>query len=476
MSIKKLARGMIAAIAAFVMALAVATPAFATQEGELTGGTITINDAIPEQTYNIYQVLYLESYNAESNAYAYKANSVWADWLATQTDYVTIDGQGYVTWKEGADPAAFAKAALQHAEESSIAADGTQVAPAAEEGQQYSTVEFTGLKLGYYLVDSSAGALCSLDTTNPSAIIQEKNEVPVVKKDVKAEDAESSSSENTVSIGDVLDYTITITAQPGAESYVLHDVLSDGLTLNADSIEVAGLTAGEDYTLTTGLEDGCAFEIAFSKDYLDTIAEPTTITVTYKVTVNEQAQIGIDPNTNEAILDYGDNNHTVPTETKTYVYDFGITKVDEKGTALSGAEFSLYETAEGGEAIKLVKLDDGSYRVATADDENTTTTIAVNGEGKATVSGLEGKSFWLEETQAPAGYNKLDGRVEVVFNNESGDFASADFVNPTITNKTGAELPSTGGMGTTALYIVGGALVAATGITLVVRRRMNNEA
>lgn len=479
MSIKKLTRSIVAAVATLVMAFAVATPAFALTEGDLNGGTITINDAIPQQTYNIYQVLYIESYNAESGAYAYKANSVWAEWVADQTQYVTVDEQGYVTWKEGANAADFAKAALTHAKDALIGPDGTQSAPVAEEGEQYSTVTFGNLKLGYYLVDSSAGALCSLDTTNPSAIINEKNEVPEVAKVVKADGSEEEASDkNTVSVGDVLDYTITITAQPGAEGYVLHDELSDGLTLDENSIAVEGLTADEDYTLSTSAhEDGCDFEITFDKDYLDTIINETTITVTYKATVNENAVIGTDANTNEAVLDYGDNSHTTPAVTKTYVYDFTISKVDGKTmNALTGAAFSLYESNEGGTPIELVDEDNGTYRVATADDETTTTTIAVNAEGKATVTGLEGKTVWLEETKAPAGYNKLPGRVEVTFNNEGNDLATADFANPTVENKTGAELPSTGGMGTTTLYIVGGALVVAAGVTLVVRRRMNNEA
>ena len=96
---------------AVFMVMAMAIPAFATQEGTLTGGSITINDAVPGQTYNAYQILYLESYNASQKAYAYKANSAWETWLRTQTSYVSFDSQGYVTWVENADAAEFAKLA-----------------------------------------------------------------------------------------------------------------------------------------------------------------------------------------------------------------------------------------------------------------------------------------------------------------------------------------------------------------------------
>ena len=105
-----------------VMALALTIPAFAAQQGTLTGGSITINDAVPGQTYKAYQILYLESYNADANAYAYKANSAWETWLRTQTAYVNFDAQGYVTWV-GADAATFAKLAQEKA--ATLTADAT---------------------------------------------------------------------------------------------------------------------------------------------------------------------------------------------------------------------------------------------------------------------------------------------------------------------------------------------------------------
>ena len=117
---------------ALVMLFALATGVMGTQEGTLTGGSITINDAVPGQTYNAYQILYLESYNKDSGAYAYKANSAWKAWLETQTSYVTIDAQGYVTWVENADAAAFAK--LAQVEAAKMTADATATASAATEG------------------------------------------------------------------------------------------------------------------------------------------------------------------------------------------------------------------------------------------------------------------------------------------------------------------------------------------------------
>lgn len=226
---------------ALVMALALALPTFAAQEGKLTGGRITINNALPGKTYTIYQILYLESYNADSDAYAYKANSAWKDWLKDQNggaQYVSIDKQGYVTWRENADPAAFAKAALSYAKKQSIGYDDQKVALEAAAGQLYSTVIFEDLKLGYYLVDTTAGSLCSLDTTNPRVEMYEKNEIPPVDKQVQEDSNEHWGEENTAQIGDTVNFRTTITIKPGAQNYVLHDKMSEGLTLDVNSIKV----------------------------------------------------------------------------------------------------------------------------------------------------------------------------------------------------------------------------------------------
>ena len=90
----KLTKKLAGILLALAMVLGLAATALATQEGTLTGGSITINDAVPGQVYKAYQILYLESYNASANAYAYKANSAWETWLRTQTAYLSFDAQG----------------------------------------------------------------------------------------------------------------------------------------------------------------------------------------------------------------------------------------------------------------------------------------------------------------------------------------------------------------------------------------------
>lgn len=472
-----------------VMVLAMASTTFAAQEGTLTGGSITINDAVPGQTYKAYQILYLESYNATSGAYAYKANSAWKSFIESNTVkgvYVNVDTQGYVTWVEGADVAEFAK--LAQAEAAKKDADASATAPDASEGNAYSTVTFAGLNLGYYLVDTSLGTLCSLDTTNPSVVMEEKNEVPPIPdKQVKEDSTSEWGESNTAQIGDTVEFRTTITAKKGAQNYVLHDQMSDGLTLDEQSIKVTvngvRLEKGTAYTVVTNPTDGCDFEIQFTQTYLDTITQDAKIVVTYSAVLNDKAVIYPSGNLNKTKLDYGDNSSTEWDETKTYTFKFDIIKTDSNGKVLNGAKFELYDAQTEGKKIALVKESDGVYRVATATEKNAEGfTPAVIEAGKVTVKGLDADTtYWLEETEAPAGYNKLSGRVKVEIKNSNltttmtGDTWADGNGGVQITNKTGAELPSTGGMGTTIFYIIGSVLVLAAVVLLIVRKRMSDR-
>ena len=475
---------------AVTMILAYSVTAFAAGNG-----SITITNAVPGQVYTIYRILDLESYDSTTNAYAYTANSDWLNWLETQTQYVEItdDGQNYVTWKDGADAAEFAKAALAYAEKAGIQPIATATAGAAAEGENRTTVEFTGLDLGYYLVDTSLGTLCSLDTTDDDAEITEKNDVPSTEKEVQEDSDKSWGLENTAQIGDTVNFKTTITAQPGAENYVLHDEMSAGLTLDVESIKVTvdgtELTEEDDYTiLTTGLTDSCDFEINFDQDYLNSIESETAIVVTYSAVLNDDAEIYKNPNENKTYLDYGDDNHTTstpPSTTKTYSFSFDIVKTDNDLKLLDGAEFELYGAQTGGNKIALVDEGNGVYRVATNKEiaeEGFTSAVIVAKDGQATVKGLDADTtYYLEETKAPDGYNKLAERVEVAIENTNlstsleGDVWTDDDGGVQITNISGALLPSTGGMGTTLFYVGGGILMAGAAVLLVIRKSRSRE-
>lgn len=455
---------------ALAMALALSLPAFAASGTNDNSGSITINNAVPGQTYNIYQVLVLESYDTDKKAYAYKANPDWEGWLEDQTIYVSIDEQGYVTWVKDADVVAFAKAALAHAKANNIAATQTKTATSE-------TVTFSSLSLGYYLVDSSLGTLCSLDTTSPSVIMEEKNEPPTVEKEVQENSTGNWGDENTAQIGDTVNFKTTITIKPGAQDYVLHDEMSEGLTLDPDSIALTldGMPLNEEYydVLTLNLDDGCDFHITFAQFYLDTITEDTEVVVTYSAILNEKAVISNDANTNKTKLDYSENNETTWDETKTYTFLFDIVKTGEDNIILDGAKFKLYDSETGGNEIPVVQISDGVYRLAKAGEDGVEMETY---NGQIEVRGLDANTtYWLQETKAPNGYNKLPGRVEVKIegNNLNATVENGTWVDGGVhvVNKTGSLLPSTGGMGTTLFYIGGGALVVLAIVLLVIKKR-----
>ena len=483
----KHARKLATLLLALVMVFAVGTTAFAAQEGELTGGSITIDNAVSGQTYSIYQILYLESYSTDANgnatgAYAYKANSAWADWLKTQTSYVSIDAQGYVTWVATGDSATaeFAKLAQAYAKQQSMTSDPTAVTATS------TTVSFTGLKLGYYLVDSTLGTLCSLDTTNPSVTIQEKNVAPGNEKKVEEDSTGNYGEKNDADIGQTVKFQSTITAQAGAENYVFHDKMSAGLTYTGVTSVTLNGTAVDNtdekaYTVKTSeLGDDCTFHVVFTQAFCDTLKANDKIVISYTATVNKDAVVG--GNGNKSWLKYGENNDltTTPSETTTYTWDvdvFKYTKNGETEKPLAGAKFTLSKKADGTDPIALVNESNNVYRVATKDDTNTVTEITTDSTGKFTIKGLDSDTYYLTETAAPAGYNKLADPITIVIGENGVVNGTTDAPQGVeevkVLNQSGTELPSTGGMGTTIFYVLGSILVIGAVVLLVTKKRMN---
>lgn len=457
-----------------------------------TKGKITINNAIVGQTYKIYQILELESFSdkpltgTNTGNYAYKVAAKWENFIATGaagSDYLEIEGD-YVNWKGAADDtrvAEFAKKALAYATANELTA--TKSTSATTE-----TVEFTGLNLGYYLVDSSAGALCSLNTTDTEATIQEKNGVPSVEKKVQEDSTNNWGDNNTADIGQTVNFQTTITAQAGAHNYVLHDKMDKGLTFTDSSVDVklkngeteTVLAKGTDYTLiTSGFSDECTFEITFTQDFCNTLAAGNQIIVTYSATLNENAVIARNGNVNETWLKYGESSETTHDKTTTKTFELPVFKYTMKNsteTALAGATFTLSKNSEGTDPIKLVKTStEGTYRVAKTGEAGTVTEVTTPDSGKFTIKGLDADTYYLTEIQQPAGYNKLSAPIKVVIADD-GTIKVDDAENSTaevkVENKTGSILPSTGGSGTTLIYILGAVLVLGSGVALITRKRM----
>lgn len=452
-------------ILALALVFAMAIPAFAAGEGK-----ITITNAVKDQTYTIYKMLSFEP-GQTADTGVYKVAAGWEAFFAeggkglTYFDVSATDGT--VTLKDGADVAALAKDAIAYAtaEGSTATAAGTDTADAN------GPLVFENLELGYYAVDTTLGTICSLDTTNKEAEITEKNTEPTITKEVQEDSDSSWGAKNDAEIGDTVNFRTTVAAKAGATKYIVHDKMEAGLTLKADTIAIEDLTVGDDYTVSTTCADGCTFEITFTQDYLDTITADTDIVITYSAVLNDKAEIVTDTNDNTTWLVYGDNaTSTEEATTKTLTYYFNLTKIDENDNTLDGAEFTL-SNADG--VMSFVEIE-GGYRVATAEDTDTTTKIVA---GAVVIKGLDADTYTLTETKAPAGYNLLDKAIDVKVTaanvGETVTFTPAD---QEVVNKTGTLLPETGGMGTTILYIVGAILVVGAVVLLVSKKRMSAEA
>lgn len=475
---KKFASLLLALVMVFGLAIT------ASAEGET--GSITINDAVVGQTYTIYQILDLESYNASANAYAYKATKAWDNFINSEGikgTYVNVDAQGYVTWKDGADAAAFAKAAQKYAKDNSIGNQGSVTATTT-------TVSFTGLDLGYYLVDTTLGTLCSLDTTNPSVVMQEKNEVPTNVKTVEEDSTGNYGEKNDADIGQTVNFKSTITAQAGAENYVFHDTMSAGLTYT----DVTGITLNgtavdaSNYTVVTeGLTDGCTFEVRFTQAFCDTLKANDKIVISYTATVNKNAVVGLPGNPNTSKVSYGDRSNTKTTPdstTTTYTWDLDVLKYanGDESKVLKDAKFVLLNSAKTKVATVVNGKLTGWVDVPAAGADGTitwpeNTVLTTDASGKIEIDGLDADTYYLREVEAPAGYNKLPSDVQVTITGATtvdGELTYTTVV-AKINNQSGTELPSTGGIGTTIFYVVGGILVVGAVVLLVARKRVNSE-
>lgn len=465
---------------ALVLLLALAGTAAAEDKG-----SITIDNAIVGKTYTIYRIFNLNSHNTDYSAINYTVSEKWTAFFAEGAPgraYVDIDKTyGYVAWKTGASPANFAAAAIEYAADKGIAHDG-------QAGATSSIVKFDDLALGYYLVQSDLGALCSLDTTMPNVIIKEKNSESTVDKQVQEDSTGDYGDHNDADIGQTVNFKTTINVADGEpKNYVLHDTMSAGLTFDPASVAVTigerTLAKNTDYTLvTSGLTDGCTFEVQFK----DGVLKPNDVVeVAYSAEVNEYAVIGGTGNDNKTHLTYSDTpKSTGERLTKTYVWQFDVfkyAKKDKEEIPLAGAQFVLYKTVND---EKFYAQAANGKITGWTDDQKYATVFETPDNGKFVIAGLDADTYYLEETKAPDGYNRLKEPVNVVI---TANIASGKTVTATITynetatgtvrieNQTGVELPSTGGIGTTVFYVIGGLLMGVAVVLLVTRKKMSTS-
>lgn len=464
-------------------------------------GSITITNPKDKQTYNLYKILNLDSYSYESGKpkegnYSYSlAGNDWDKFIkdnSTDDGFFTITNDKYVTFNAGKSAEELAKAAIQYAKDKSIPADKTS--NTIVNGQ----VKFDSLQLGYYLVDSTVGSLCNLTTTNSTVEIQEKNDVPTVEKSVSSSEQGTYGNSCFANIGDKVYFKSEITVKDGAENYVLHDKMDDGLTLDTKSVKVKlndkFLTQDTDFQVITNITDEsenskCTFHITFKDGFYNEIKSNNKVTVTYSAILNENAFIGHDENSdgnkNKTWLGYGDSKITVESKVNVFTLKLPVYKYTMKDgtkTGLKNAKFKLYDS--NNKIINLVKLNETEevYRKALGTETSTIQEIMTTNTGKFTIQGLAPGTYYLEETEAPKGYNKLVKKIKVEIQ-ENGTLVvdeKATVENKPITqvdveNKSGTLLPNTGGAGTTMIYLVGALLVLGSGVVLASKRKSNSK-
>lgn len=336
---------------------------------------------------------------------------------------------------------------------------------------------------GYYFIKSSLGTKAAVQTLSP-VTINEKNSYPTIAKDYSTA---ATDKDGMAAIGDVIPYTITVVIPDSVEEKEIKivDTITNGLTLDT-AVTVGGAVEDPEYTSATFAQTSTVAATETTKAatvYTLTIPKATviankgqTLTFTYSATVNTNAVV-LENESNKAHLEYDKyvTKDTEPVTTKTLAID--IQKVDgtDKTTVLAGAKFKLYDAATAGNEIKVVLKTAASdangnvnvYRVATA----TETGVEIEA-GTARIEGLNNLTYYLEETDPPTGYNKLDARAGAAASEETSPAAAVDYK---IENNKGTTLPSTGGMGTTIFYVVGAILVIGAAVLLISKRRMNDR-
>lgn len=461
---------------ALVMVLSMTATAFAAEIGN-----ITVDNPIAGKTYTAYKIFDV-TYNTNKSAYSYTIDSN-SEWFATVQAYATEANGLTLTQANGSTTYIVSTtdtfSAPDFAEDLKAAVTGKT--GTALTAQADGTVSVSNLPLGYYFVTSTNGALCNLTTTNPSVTIHDKNDVPFDKVDDK-DSVEVGETVNYIITGKVPDYTGFTTY-----TYLITDTMSEGLTFNKDvEVTVGGTDVTSDCIITYDVGSNAnKFTVSIPvKDY--TIG--AEIKVTYSAVVNENAVAKIAKN--HAVLEYSNDptddtsKGTTPPDEET-VYSAKIVidkyKTGEEDTKLADATFILYKeviTGEGEDAVtsKLYyKWNDTDKKVEWVTDKAQATSKTTDDNGAASFEGLADGTYHLEETAAPAGYNLLASPVTVTVNgaNATVNDLSSLTVTEKVANNTGSLLPSTGGIGTTIFYVLGGILVLAAGVILVTRRRMN---
>ncbi|MGO5306856.1 SpaH/EbpB family LPXTG-anchored major pilin [Agathobacter sp. LCP21S3_B2] len=495
----------IAFVLAMILTLAMSVTVFAEGEGAKNTFTIKVNEAKAGHTYEAYQILKGDLSKSQTTL----SNVDWGTGIQKdkQTDLEpNKDAKAYAEKLSGMQ----SNSSDLKAEAQKIAsALSATVAGSVSVTQDNAEAEITGLEPGYYLIKDKDGSLTGdeayteyilnivADTT-----ITPKTDVPSVEKKVK--DTNDTTGDTTewqdsadYDIGDDVPFQLTATLPANVESYKSYylkfdDTLSQGLDFKEKTVTVklGDKDVKEFFKINY---DAASKKLTFTCDNIlkegFEAKNGEKIVVEYKATLNEHAVIGSEGNPNKVKLEFsnnpnkggeGDKGETPEDTVIVFTYKVVINKVDEKNEALDGAEFTLYKKIKD----KNGNLEDKEIKAVISGDKNDIFTF----------SGLDDGDYVLKETKTPDGYNtandikftiKADHSIESdapELNSLSGDKVTGNIIltpNKTegslstpVQNLKGSVLPSTGGAGRVAIYVIGAILVLGGGIVLVTKKRV----
>ena len=514
-AMKKATKRMIALFLTAIMTLAMAATSFATmtepmpaatqQNGNLT---VKVNEknTLEGQTIKLYKLFDL---SVSGSSYAYVVNDTYKNAIATALGIAAESATSEDLYNKLAGYTANSAEIQKFADDFTAAAltAGTAATETSEKLGKVTERKFTGLAYGYYLVYQTGtkeiqSSLVSVDKEN--AEVNLKGEAPSIEKTADAE---------TVEIGQVVTYTITgtIPDTTGYDAYVYK--IKDTLTNGLDFVKDADGTVVDDpnnYSVSVkiGESEATNEKAVLSGDNNRTMtldlsawiqtnqnSKGQQFTVTYYAKVNSDAVV---TEKNSASLEYGNNPEdtttTTPSEAKTPTYPLNINKIiKDNKEMLKGATFRLYKDeadakAANDNAIKVTKGTlEGSYTVA--EDQNVEKNMDMVTAGSAVdagynlhLNGLAAGIYWLVETDAPAGYNKLTAPIKVTITKSTDTDVnnwelSKDDTSETdkiidVENSTGTLLPETGGMGTVLFTVVAVVMILGVAISFIRSRKI----
>lgn len=510
--IKKLAAAMLTAIMMMTMTVTAYAAGNCTLTVNVKTGEGVPTQTLKDQTINLYKLFDVtESKSGETTNYAYTVNTAagYKDALAsvlggtitsTSKDEEFAKAVLGLGKDNGTEVQNFANKFTTYALKNSLGATATSNKITGENTTSYT---FNNLDAGYYLVYVTGGKEIQ------SSLVTVDKDTNTVNLKTEAPSITKTADKDTVSIGQVVKYTVTgsIPDTTGYDQYqyIIHDELSNGLDFvnDADGTPVSDNAVKVAVAFTeAGIIDGgqAPTTAALSGTGNRTMAldlstwvkanqtnKGKSFTVTYYAKVNKDAVVDTK---NSASLEYGNNpgdtTTTTPSEAKTPTYPLDINKIkkgsDEK---LAGAKFRLYSSeadAKANDESKAIKVSPvvagvaGNYVV---NPESTTTEFesVKSIEGKSYnlhINGLKAKDYWLVETQAPEGFNKLANPIKLTIAKStdadvnkwtiSKDGAEESDKIIDIENSTGSLLPSTGGTG--VVVFAGVAILLVFGVVV----------